>query len=427
MKPWDILSLVALQRNQWKTPDQIREIQDRKLRRLIHFAYQRVPYYRDLFDSAHIKPEDIKDVEDLKYIPITSRQTLNDLKKEEKTAQGIDIAACRAWATSGTTSIPLQIFSTPRDATLMGLGWARAFLSCGMKPWYKSLAFIGHKQIKTKKSWYEHFGLWRRQEISARDHPDDWLSTCQKYKPQVMVGYVMTLRLFAENIPESWVERDRPKLIFHSSGIIDPYSREFLESAFHAKVIDFYGSDEAGCIAWECEECSAYHIASDMTIAEVLQEGKPAVAGKEGEIIITNLHSYAMPFIRYKQEDVGILSSKKITCGRGFPLMERIQGRVDDYITLKSGRRISPHPFYHCLDPVPGIRKWQIVQTSLDELQIQIESGPDFDAAALREIKQNVADLVQSELAVEVSVLDAIEIDPSRKFRSVRSHLHRGF
>jgi len=427
MRPKDIFSLWILESNQWKTPAKIREIQNRKLGRIIRHAYRKVPYYRELFDSANIKPEDIREVEDLKNIPITSRQTLNNLKKEEMMAQGIDLDLCHVSATSGTTSIPLRIYSTPHDSTMRSLGWARAFLSCGMRPWYKSIAFIGHKQVKTKKSWYEHFGMWRRKEISARDNPDDWIAACQEWKPQVITGYVMTLKLFAEIFLERQIKDVKPKLIFHSSGIIDPYSRGFLESAFHAKVVDFYGSDEAGCVAWECEECSAYHVASDMTIVEVLKNGKPAKAGNDGEIVITNLHSYAMPFIRYKQADVGILSDKKITCGRSFPLLERIQGRVDDYVTLRSGRRISPHPFYHCLDPVPDIRKWQIIQKRLDEIHVLIESGPDFSVDSQRSIRDNVLDLVQNELEVKIFVVDSIDIDPSRKFRSVSSNVHRGF
>jgi phenylacetate-CoA ligase len=269
--------------------------------------------------------------------------------------------------------------------------------------------------------------MWRRKEISARDLPDDWIASCQEWNPQVLVGYVMTLKLFAETVGEKRIRNIKPKLIFHSSGIIDPYSREFLETVFQAKVVDFYGSDEAGCVAWECEECEAYHMASDMTIVEVLKDGNPAKAGDDGEIVITNLHSYAMPFIRYQQEDVGLLSEKETVCGRSFPLLERIQGRVDDYITLRSGRRISPHPFYHCLDPIPGIRKWQIIQQSLDEIQVRIESDADFSANSQSSIRDNLLDLVQNELEIKISILDSIDIDPSRKFRSVSSNVHRGF
>jgi len=94
---------------------------------------------------------------------------------------------------------------------------------------------------------------------------------------------------------------------------------------------------------------------------------------------------------------------------------------------LKSGRRISPHPFYHCLDPVPDIRKWQIIQESLDEIHVLIESGPDFSFESQRAIKDNVLDLVQNELEVKIFVVDSIDIDPSRKFRSVSSNVHRGF
>ena len=90
MRPADIFGLRTLLRNQWKTPAEVREIQNRKLKRLIRHAYQNVPYYRDLFDATHIKPEDIREVDDLRNVPITTRQTLNNLKKEEMMAQGID-------------------------------------------------------------------------------------------------------------------------------------------------------------------------------------------------------------------------------------------------------------------------------------------------------------------------------------------------
>lgn len=427
MKPQDIFSLWVLHHNQWKTPEEIGAIQKRKLRRMVHHAYQNVPYYRELFDAAKIKPDDVREVEDLKNIPVTTRQTVNNLKTEEITAQGVDLSSCRVSATSGTTSIPLRIYATPFDATIMSLGWARAFLACGMKPWHKSIAFIGNKQLKAKKSWYEHLGVWRRKEISARDLPEDWITACQEWNPQVLIGYVMTLKLLAETLRDKKIKDVNPKLVFHSSGIIDPYSREFLESSFHAKVVDFYGSDEAGCLAWECAECSAYHLASDMTVVEVLKNERPAEPGEDGEIVITNLHSFAMPFIRYRQEDMGQLSPKKISCGRSFPLLERIQGRIDDYITLKSGRKVSPHPFYHCLDPVPGIRRWQIVQKRLDQIQILIEGGPDFSADSHSRIRENVLDLVHNELEIKIVVLDSLDVDPSRKFRSVSSQVRRGF
>ena len=87
MRPWDVLSLGILRHNQWKTPEQIRELQDRKLMRLIHFAYQRVPYYRELFDSAYIKPEDIRGVEDLKHIPVSDLWKLVPGKGEGDTAE----------------------------------------------------------------------------------------------------------------------------------------------------------------------------------------------------------------------------------------------------------------------------------------------------------------------------------------------------
>ena len=420
MKLRNVFDLYTLLKNQWKAPDELRRIQGIKLNKLVRHAYASVPYYRRLFDSVSIRPEDVRGMVDLQRLPLTSKKELNKLPLSEKTAGGIDPERCRVSATSGTTGIPLRIYLTPSDSTRMSLGWARAFLSCGMKPWYRIGAFIGSKDLR-KKSWYEYLGVWRKREISNWDTPQAWIQNLRDWNPQVLIGYEMSLRLLCEAVLKSQVKDISPKMIFHSSGILEDSWRNFIESALQTQIVDIYGSDEAGCIAWECGECSAYHLCSDMVIVEILKNGKPVRPGEEGQIVITNLNSHAMPFIRYLQGDVGRFSVKKPGCKRGFPLMDRIQGREDDFIYLKTGRKISPQAFYHCIDPVTGVKRWKLIQEKMDKISVEIEPGAGFGDNTSKIIADNLKRLVRNQAEIEICTVHSITIDPSSKFRAVSS------
>jgi phenylacetate-CoA ligase len=421
MKPRHLLHLYNLQRAKRLRREQLEEIQGAKLRRLLRHAYDRVPYYRKLFDSAGLKPEQIQSVQDLPKIPATSRKTMHELSLSDRIARGIDPGVCKLSATSGTTGIPLKIYFTRHDSTLKNLSWARAFLSWGMKPWHTMLAFIGLKDVKEKRSWYERLGLWRRDEISTWAGPAAWIDTIRRQKPHALIGYVMTLRILAEALDAAGIADVLPKLVFHSSAILDPGSRRYLETVFGCHVVDLYGSDEAGCIAWECKDCPGYHISADTVIIELLRNGNPVGPGEEGEVFITNLHSYAMPFIRYAQCDVAVLSPEQPRCGCGLPLLERVVGRTDDFVVLSDGTKISPHPLYHCIDHVGGVRSWRITQDSLESITVELELKQNMREHTCDAVEKNLAGLLGERIDINIKVVDAMPVDPSRKFRSVNS------
>ena len=423
MTPRHIVHLHHLTKNQWRSWGELEKIQNAKLSRLIRHAYDRVPYYKELFRSAGIVPSDIRTSQDLVRIPVTSRQTMHDLALRDRMAQGVDPKACRVSATSGTTGIPLKIYFDPHDSTMNGLSWARAFLASGMKPWHRMLAFVGRQTVREGKSWYEYLNLWRREEISAWAGPDIWIQRIQELQPHVLIGYVMTLRILAEAIERKRIANLSPRMIFHSSAILDHSSRHFLESILRCRIVDMYGSDEAGCIAWECSECSGYHLSSDMMILELVRGAEPAVPGEEGEVLVTNLHSYAMPFIRYTQGDVAVLSARNPQCGRGLPLLERVIGRTDDFVVLRDGTKISPHPLYHCIDPVIGVKRWRIAQESLHRITVELALEESQREVICNTVKENLTALTRDQLEITIRVVDTIPIDPSSKFRAVSSSL----
>jgi phenylacetate-CoA ligase len=193
--------------------------------------------------------------------------------------------------------------------------------------------------------------------------------------------------------------------------------------AFGCPVVDLYGSDEAGCIAWECPECSGYHLAGDMLIVEVLTDGRPARPGERGEVVLTNLHSRAMPFIRYRLGDWVTLAAHLPRCGMPFPLIARVDGRSDDFIVLADGRSLPPHPFYHCIDPVPGVRRWRLTQDTRGRARLEVVAGEGFGPAMLRRILVDLDLLTAGGLLIETVMVPEIPVAPGAKFRTVRSRI----
>jgi len=427
MYPYQIFDLYKLLRTPRTPPEAIRKIQEKKLKKLVVHAYQNVPYYRELFDSIKIKPQDIRKLEDLQMLPFTSKKQIQALSLEEKTAKNINLKHCKSFITSGSTGSPLRIFHTFQYETLKNFICARAFLTSGMKPWYKMAAFSGERSVNEKRPWHEYLMLWRRKEISNWDKPETWIDKLREWKPQVLTGEIITLKLLGEAVQKYQIRDISPKIIFTASIIMDDFSRQYLQSVFCAKIVDIYGSVEGGFIAWECEKCSGYHICSDVVIVEMLKNGKPVSPGQKGEVVITNLHSYAMPFIRYRQEDIVTLSNKKPVCGRNFPLLEHIEGRTDDFVVLRNGRKISPHPLYHCIDPVQGVKRWRMVQENINTLKVDIEPAENFTHESQQRIESNLKKLVGDEIVIEISLVDSLHVDLSSKFRAVSSKISGNF
>lgn len=413
--------LFSLLQCQWKEPKALRKLQDRKLRQLVRHAYDQVPYYRCLFDSVGVTPEDINGVGDLPRLPLTSRQELIGQNSEALLARNCIRQPCHKTETSGSTGIPLTILHRRQDLTKMNFVWARAYFAHGFKLWHRTASLSGRRHDPRHKPWYEHLGLMRRRTLNAWDDPEQWIAALNRWKPQALTGYVMTLKLLAEAMQAQDVGNSDLRLVFQCSGLLDSGSRRFLSSVLRARIVDIYGSAEGGCLAWECGTCSGYHVNSDMVIVELLDNGQAVSPGQAGEVVITNLHSYAMPFIRYRQSDVGVWAEGAARCGRGLPLLRAIEGRLADFITLPSGQKISPHPFFVALDTVAGVAKWRLVQETSRRLRVELIVGQHSAGRACQEAKANLAAIIGDQMEIIVSEVDVLPNDPSQKFRSITS------
>jgi phenylacetate-CoA ligase len=415
-----ILSLLRILKDQWKSPEDLEDLQLRKLRGLVRHAYHNVPFYRRLFDSRGVKPSDIKRIEDLQKLPVVTREDLQNCPDLERVAQGADLTRCVKIGTSGSTGRPLEIGTTPRDRNVFHPSFLRVYMAFGLRPWHRMAVLQGRQKLLQSASWYERFGIFRKSIVFSQISAGELINKVQALRPHLLLGYVLTLKLMAEAALQQNGSTFRIPWIASTSGTLDDSGKSLIERAFNARVIDIYASEEAGAvIAWECPTCSGYHINSDLLIVEFLRDGSPAGPGEDAQVVVTNLQNYTMPFIRYDQGDIACRSSSQPVCGRSLPLMQSVVGRAMDYLVLPNGTKLNPHHVFLVLDSTVGVGEWKIVQENLHLVKVFMSLSKGRDTGIVRQVIEGLRRIIGPDVELEVVQVDQIRRE--YKLRSIIS------
>ena len=420
---WDFLNL---KRNLRTNPARLVYLQNRNLRRLIKYAYNNVPFYHKLFNENNIKPNDIQTIDDLKKIPFVTRadiqKNLNSLLSTK-----VNVADCVEKKTSGSSGVPLMLLEDHHASNFKGAVSLRQFFECGgrLRDKQVQLRERGASSVpkNLSKPFYESLGLFRTKWIETNEIFDNILPFLGSYKPDIVVGYPNFLQFLAENSKEDIHFR----IIFTTGEVLTHHCRHLLESTFTSKVIDSYGCTEVGDIAWECPDTSSgYHINADSVITEFIKDGENVASGEEGEIVLTCLFNYAMPFIRYKIGDTGVPDDEKCTCGRTLPLLHAIEGRSDDFIVLPDGRKLPPFGIVNMQDFVGiGVTKMMIIQENTRLIQVLLKATGHVDMDILKEGIASLQSIVGPEVTVEPHFVEAFPQFSSGKIRRVFSKVAR--
>lgn len=397
------------------------ELQSRRLHALVTWAYDRVPYYRELFEARGMRPEEIQDASDLERIPVTTKGQVQGAPLDRVMAEGIDPGRCVSLTTSGATGLPLRLYFTGDDFTRSNMNWLRPQLAWGIRPWHAQMEITGPHNIFAQKRWYQRLGAWKREQISVFRPVEEWGELWNRLRPDVLYGYSGSLRLLALHSLDHGPLVPQPKFVVGVSDLSSDADREIIHRAFGHELIDIYGAAETGCLAWYCHDCKSYHLNSDTVVVQVCRDGKPVPAGQSGNIIVTNLLSKAMPIIRYDLGDIVQLSDRPPVCGRSLPLMEIVEGRADSILRLPSGRRLSPMFFYGVMKPARDIGAWRVVQEENGSLTILAVPRPDAPQDWAASLRRHVEERLGEKAAVEIVPIKTIPPDPSGKVRAVIS------
>jgi len=402
---------------------------DRSLRRLIAHAYANVPYYRRLFDRAGVRPRDIRTAADLQAIPITTKDDLRAVPLVDRIARGLSPTELYARSTSGFSGTPFTVLRTRWEQLLTFPIWLRAMRSFGLRVRDRraSVSYVHpgrRSNLGPIRPILNGLGVYRRLQVDCRLPAGDILRALRRCRPDFLGGYSGTIAHLAAVA----TDRDRrlisPRIVSVGAEVLTNAMRRQIRDAFGAPVYVGYGSLELNLIAWECTETGELHTCDDGVVIEVLKDGRPAEPGETGELVGTNLYSYAMPFIRYAQGDVVTRGAEACACGQPFSTIHGVQGRILDYFTLPDGRRVHPYAIADsALDTARWIRRFQIVQERTDRIVMHVVPSGEPSQQGVEELRRSAACLFGSDVEFRVEFVPELEPEPTGKFRLARSLL----
>jgi phenylacetate-CoA ligase len=425
-QPEVIRTALAVGRHPAATRAELRAFQDRALRRLVEHAYARVPYYRALFDRHRLHPRHIRGIRDLELLPFTSKEAMLRRPERERLAAGFDPERLLRVRTSGSSGEPFTIRRTWLEDKVQYLVRLRAFRMLGIGP-RDRIAVVGltgrpgSGDPKYLGRALQALGIHRKQKIDALQEPDAVLRQLAELRPEVVIGFPGMLdRLTAPEL-EPLRADVRPRLLLTGGEVLTAAMRARLRRAFGASVLESYASHEAPLMAASCPHGPDLHVADDGVALELLRDGRPVLPGQPGEVVVTNLHAYAMPFIRYRLGDLATRGDV-CSCGQPFSTLGAIQGRMLDYFPLPDGRLLHPYEIVGRLvwSPSDWIRRYQLVQERTDRIVLRVvASGSPSERVA--ELVGAVRPLLGPGVEFAVELVDEIPPTAGGKLRPSRS------
>lgn len=416
---------------EWQSSEQIAALQWQRLQALLAHAEKNVPYYTDMFKKLGINASDIRTMDDFRKLPVMGRPEVvaHQPRMEATNFQG----QLMRKATGGSTGVPVQLalnresYERRTAATQRGYGWANCDIS--HHTLYIWSVDVGKKPLSyTLKNKLYH-KLLNREMFNCFDFGEDEMRRCVAYinekKPTGIVSYTTSIYNLAKFIKENNVKLDRSavKGIITGAERLFDYQREMIEDVFGIKVFNSYGCREFMLIAMECDHHKGLHLNSDNLLVEVLVDGRPAQPGETGEIVITDLHNYGMPFIRYKNGDMATAAGENCSCGRGFPLVRDIDGRKLDLITAWNGKKVTGVFFPHLLKEVKEIAKFQVVQKVREELEVKIVQKTPLGEDKINFLRNEMQHVMGPEVAIKFTFVDDIPLNATGKYRVTISEL----
>jgi phenylacetate-CoA ligase len=415
----------------WPTREAIRAFQDAQLRRLVTHAAERVPRYRRLFAAHGVRPGDVRGVDDLGRLPMTERREIQASAAEDLVAGGIDPERLIVRRTSGSSGRPILIRRSRIERHLGTLVRLRIMRDLGVGPSDRragvGLGQLGHPHTRRLEDLprriVQALGVYRSTTVNCRLDPEAIADALARIGPDVIFGYPGALLRVAQAVARRPRHGLAPRLVLTGAEVLAPGMRQQIAEGLRARVLDWYGSHEVGMIAWECRRAGGYHVWAPGVALEVLVDGRPAAPGETGEVVVTSLHSFAMPFIRYRLADLVVQGDPACACGAPFATLREIRGRRLDYFELPDGRGLHPYALTLRLldDAAPWLGQYQFTQEARERIALSIVPVREPSPAELAHVRRGLDEALGAGVDVQIRLVADIPLGDNGKFRVVRS------
>lgn len=409
-----------LRRCQWETPERLAALQAVALQELLRVAFEKTSFYRRLFEEAGVTPEQVREVSDLRRLPIVTKEMI---RSAESGSMEIDTGqATHLCSTSGSTGTNLTVL---KDAATLGISRAAFILSAEWAGWRIGEAHLqmgmNLQRSLDRRLKDRFFGCRYMSAFELHDEKlDRAIEAIERTGLKHVWGYPGSLYALGRRA----LEQGRTlglRTVLTWGDTLTATARRTLEMVGGCRVNDTYGCGEIGQVAAQCGHGHAYHVHMLDVVVEVLREdGTACGPGESGSLVLTRLHPGPMPMIRYAVGDVGVRADDDLCgCGRGLERLERVEGREGDVIVTPSGNRLIVHFFTGIIENYSQIKAFQVRQTRRDAIEVRVVRATNDGTLDASRLAQDLRQHGASDMDVSIVETDEIPLQKTGKRRFV--------
>ena len=389
------------------------DIQTVKLTQLIAYVVRTVPFYKNKNYSSISADRTAREL--LSSLPILTRA---DIQSAGMSIRNVYCKRLQKSRTGGTTGVPLEIWKDKKVISIAEAALWRGKSWVGIKPWHKAVSIqgfgkgscYGRLRMRILNKWlFEAFVPKKESRFKA-------LSRIHNIQPRAVEGYVTDLLSLSE---DQDISSAHVHAVLTTGEMLYPDQKKALASAFNAPVFSYYGCNEIGALAFECEHGSM-HITDEHVIIEAVNEQGEAVWDEPGRLLVTDLDNYAMPLIRYEIGDIGMLSREMCPCGRSLLVLKELLGRQQDALRNEAGDKLSATFFAGHFRGIEHIQRIQLIQHDVRKVEILYEGNEQSAAKELSAVTKEIHDRLGRQIEVVITRVEQIPLTARGKRLLIR-------
>ncbi|MFN7925809.1 MAG: hypothetical protein U0Q16_37255 [Bryobacteraceae bacterium] len=403
------------------TEGEIEAWQETHLRTLLARA-SAAPYWNEVLRRAGVDARRAR-LSDLERLPFLTKDILR--------AQGDRLRMPGAEGvyenySGGSTGVPVRFWQDANFAVWLSAATKRSNEMAGGFVGARVAKLWGAPQDKRKieglagraKLWLLNQRYYDTFDMGA-ERMGAYHESMESFQPDIIQAYASSAFLMARYLSERGLEPSYPRLsVVSAAEKLYPHMREKIESVFGVDVYDRYGSRELPAVAAECCHHDGLHVQMGAYIVETVDPATgAAVEGVPGEIAVTSLHDYAMPFLRYRIGDVGTLRRERCRCGSSFVRLGEICGRTSDNFLMDDGRIVHGEYFTHLFYGRDGVEQFQFEQESPAEYVLRLVPSPDYSPRTGAALEQELREVIGQRARLRIELRNAIPLTASGKYR----------
>ncbi|WP_375239821.1 phenylacetate--CoA ligase family protein [Aurantibacter sp.] len=395
---------------------EIEELNWKKRKDIIEFAYKNIPFYKEYYDDNNFSPQNLIEEQDWGKVPVLTKDKLRsnfDSLKNPKLKKKY----FRLSTTGGSTGEPLKILFDTR-VPLETIGW-RVMKWWDINPWSNHVyvhrnTHKGISNLVNKLIWFPTLrGLLDSSSINGKSI-ESFVKRINKIKPKFIHGYVGAVEELAIYIEKNNLKVHKPEVIFLTSAPLSESTRLNIEKVFGSDVFDQYGCSEVFWLAAECKNKKGLHFNYDLRHIEFLDSNNKITKGNEyGKIVLTDLENRVFPLIRYENGDEGRFFIKKYCeCGMNLPLIDKVKGRVSEFIRTESGIYVNGSFLTTLFDGFPdAIKAFQIIQNKDFSISVNVIPSDSYTNKCEVFVVKEIKKAIKNEHFVSFNFVEEIKHD----------------